>query len=210
MLKTTTTLFTLIELLVVIAIIAILAAIVTLRSTVLRRGRISSCSARQLAFCRAYYAFSRKRLSESDQTPLGPNALLFACREGLPDSGRPLDSARHEPNRIGFSQAGLTELEARNRRQARELETESVRVARRYGADTVGPHHIKLAYERLRWRLTGSRKYLGSVGGCLLGGGLMSLISMIRAWQCAVPDVLVSLCLVTAGAVMLALQARYE
>jgi hypothetical protein len=117
-------------------------------------------------------------------------------------AGVHLDSIDSSP----FSPPAFGLLKEKIGQHITELVNESVKVSKRYRADTVSAAHVERASEYLV--ASTSRKvyrHLGTVGGVLLGAALSNLLSMSVVGQYTGAGTILSAALGVIGAFMIAL-----
>jgi hypothetical protein len=90
----------------------------------------------------------------------------------------------HSVESSPFSSAAFGLLKVKISQYIIELVNESIRVAKRYQADTVSAAHVERANEYLITSTSRRMyKHLGTVGGILLGASVSNILAMITAGQ---------------------------
>jgi hypothetical protein len=105
-----------------------------------------------------------------------------------------------------FSPPAFETLKAKISEYLRDLLTESIKVSRRYNADTVSAAHVERAAEYLVSSMSRRLfRHVGTVGGILFGAALSNLLTMTLAGQFTSSGTLLSAALGFVGAFMVAL-----
>ena len=105
-----------------------------------------------------------------------------------------------------FSPPAFSALKSKIGQHLTDLINESIKVSKRYRADTVSAAHVERASEYLV--TSTSRKFyrhLGTVGGILLGAALSNILAMTLAGQYTGGGTILSAALGICGAFMIAL-----
>lgn len=120
---------------------------------------------------------------------------------------RELQNSGHTP----FTPQAFNRLQERIGEYSVQLITESVKVARRRGSETVSTQNVDHASQYLV-SSSGSKLYrsIGTLGGIFLGAGLSTFLAMIVAGAFTTTAVLLALSLTMVGMFMVALQIARE